>query len=327
MDRLFQTSLYDWLTDRSITVKKIRHILLDVEDDKDRQTFITEVATVAIDTGAQITLLSVLDTPPEDQEKCAESSDLQQWMKQDRLEQIQAISTEFGKKGIRVSTKQSSGKPYLEIIREALRGGYDLLMKPADSEIGVKNMLFGGTDMQLFRLCPCPVWIFKPTSNTELRKIMIAVDLLADDQEKSALADKVLQWGKYVADLVEAELHVVHIWDLYGEMTLRGRSVLTDTVDKLVQDEEQKHRQWLIDALTRNGLKQEAVQIHFHKGEAKKLIPKIANTMETDLLVMGTVGRTGIPGLFMGNTADSVLRQVSCSVLAIKPEGFLTPVI
>ncbi|HOO52306.1 MAG TPA: universal stress protein [Alphaproteobacteria bacterium] len=43
-------------------------------------------------------------------------------------------------------------------------------------------------------------------------------------------------------------------------------------------------------------------------------------------MVMGTVGRTGIPGFFIGNTADSVLRQVGCSVLAIKPKGFSTPV-
>lgn len=307
-------------------MKKIRHILLDVEDNRDRQTFIAEVATVAIDAGAQVTLLSVLDTPPEDQEKHAESSDLQQWMKEDSLEQMQAISTEFDKKGIQVSTKQSSGKPYLEIIREVLRGGYDLLMKPAKSEVGVKNMLFGGTDMQLFRLCPCPVWVFKPTSNTELRKIMIAVDLLAYDQEKSALADKVMQWGKHVAGLVDAELHVVHIWNLYGEAKLRGRTVLADMVDGLVQAEEQNRRQWLNEALAKNGLELNETQIHLYKGEAKKLIPEIANSVGTDLLVMGTVGRTGIPGFFMGNTADSVLRQVNCSVLAIKPEGFLTPV-
>ena len=41
---------------------------------------------------------------------------------------------------------------------------------------------------------------------------------------------------------------------------------------------------------------------------------------------MGTVGRTGIPGLFIGNTAETVLRQVHCSVLTVKPEGFETPV-
>lgn len=97
-------------------------------------------------------------------------------MKEDCLEQMQAIATEFDNNGIQVSTRQSSGKPYLEIIQEVLKGGYDRLMKPAESKVGIKNMLFGGTDMQLFRLCPCPVWVFKPSSNAELRKIMMAVD-------------------------------------------------------------------------------------------------------------------------------------------------------
>jgi nucleotide-binding universal stress UspA family protein len=228
--------------------------------------------------------------------------------------------------GVPVTIKQSSGKLYLEIIREALRGNHDVIMKPAESEPALKTLLFGSSDMQLFRLCPCPVWAFKPTTHTTLRSIMVAVDLLAHDEEKSALADKVLQWGKQVADLLESELHVVHVWDLYGETTLRGRSVSAYTVDKLLQDTEKRHRQWLDEALARNGLDQAKVHIHFHKGESKQLIPEIANRSKTDLLVMGTVGRTGIPGFFIGNTADAILRQVDCSVLTIKPEGFITPV-
>ena len=41
---------------------------------------------------------------------------------------------------------------------------------------------------------------------------------------------------------------------------------------------------------------------------------------------MGTVVRTGIDGLFIGSTAAKVLRQVDCSVLTVKPDGFKTPV-
>jgi len=41
---------------------------------------------------------------------------------------------------------------------------------------------------------------------------------------------------------------------------------------------------------------------------------------------MGTVGRTGIPGLIMGNTAESILNNIGCSVLAVKPPGFVSPV-
>jgi len=41
---------------------------------------------------------------------------------------------------------------------------------------------------------------------------------------------------------------------------------------------------------------------------------------------MGTVARTGIPGLIIGNTAETVFSQVSCSILTIKPAGFKSPV-
>ena len=40
---------------------------------------------------------------------------------------------------------------------------------------------------------------------------------------------------------------------------------------------------------------------------------------------MGTLARTGISGLVMGNTAERLLPLLPCSVLAIKPEGFECP--
>ena len=55
-------------------------------------------------------------------------------------------------------------------------------------------------------------------------------------------------------------------------------------------------------------------------------MPSLARRKRVDLVVMGTVARTGVPGLFIGNTAEAILNQVQCSVLAAKPDGFVTPV-
>ena len=55
-------------------------------------------------------------------------------------------------------------------------------------------------------------------------------------------------------------------------------------------------------------------------------LPGLAESLDVDLVVMGTVGRTGLRGLIMGNTAETILRSVRCCVLAVKPEGFVTPV-
>ncbi len=41
-----------------------------------------------------------------------------------------------------------------------------------------------------------------------------------------------------------------------------------------------------------------------------------------DLIVVGTHGRTKLRYMLLGSTAERVLRELSCSVLAIKPHGF-----
>jgi nucleotide-binding universal stress UspA family protein len=61
-------------------------------------------------------------------------------------------------------------------------------------------------------------------------------------------------------------------------------------------------------------------------GAPEDVIPAFAAEQALDLLVMGTVARTGVAGFFIGNTAERVLRNLPCSVLAVKPDGFVCPV-
>ncbi len=68
-------------------------------------------------------------------------------------------------------------------------------------------------------------------------------------------------------------------------------------------------------------------QIHLVKGNPCKEISLLASKDNVDLIVMGSVARTGIPGFIIGNTAESILGQVKCSVLVVKPDGFVSPVV
>ncbi len=69
-----------------------------------------------------------------------------------------------------------------------------------------------------------------------------------------------------------------------------------------------------------------APRCHTPRGQPEQLIPALARQVKADLVVMGTLGRAGIAGLLMGNTAEAILDQLTCSVLAIKPPGFVSPV-
>lgn len=308
-------------------MKNVSKILLAIDGDYDDHALLDEVMTIVQGDSASVTVLSVMEpSPRRDPDKNPAEFNLYEWASKVRLEYVDDLAASLAKLGVKVSVKHTEGTPYLQIIRESLDHEYDLVVKPARQETGLKRFLIGGSDIQLLSLCPVPVWIFQSTTNRALKKIAVAVDLQPDDREKMALAHTVLFWGRNIAASVGAELHVIHAWSLYRESALRSDPSLAGTVQQLMISKERAHRSWLRDALGQAGIASGDIHEHLVKGDAKQLISELASKLGVDLLIMGTVGRTGIPGFLIGNTADAVLREVSCSVLAIKPDNFSTPV-
>ena len=221
----------------------------------------------------------------------------------------------------------------MEIIREVLREKHDLVIMTAEGDEGLKTRLFGSTSLHLMRKCPCPVWVMKPTQGKRFARIMAAVDLDPDesDTELDALNTKIMDLATSLAALEQGELHIVHAWTMSGESLLRGglggRARLTEEqVDACVFQERQRHERKLDELLGRHALEDLKHQVHLVKTDAKSLIPMLAHEEQIDLIVMGSVCRTGVAGFFIGNTAESVLQQVDCSVLTVKPDGFISPV-
>lgn len=307
-------------------MKEISAILLVIDGDHNGEALLTEVLSIATEGQSRVTILSITEQAAGESESNVAVSNLRNWEAKVRSMQLESLCFELSAKGLQVDVQYATGKPYLEVIRCTLSGEYDIVVKPAKRSSGIGRLLLGGTDIQLLSLCPLPVWIFQPKTSQSLRKVAVALDLQPDDSERQALARKVLIWGSRIAHSIGAELHVIHAWSIYREDSLRAGFAQSNVVDALSASKEQLHRNWLEDALQQVDLGNAVVHDHLVKGEARKLIPDVVEEFEIDLLAMGTVGRTGIPGFFIGNTADSVLRNVTASVLAIKPDSFSTPV-
>ncbi len=213
-------------------------------------------------------------------------------------------------------------------------------MIKAPENPGWLDRLFGSDDLHLLRKCPCPVWMIKPRLPGKFGCIVAAVDVddsyPAEEVEgRRALNRQVMEMATSLALSEFAELHVVHAWEAIGEGAMRSGFMRTeeDKVEAYVQQVEHHHEENL-DALIRETtgrLGPEATgylkpRAHLMKGWARKEIPAMIRELGADLVVMGSVARTGISGLLMGNTAEMILTQIDCSVLAAKPWGFVSPV-
>ena len=240
---------------------------------------------------------------------------------------------------IEIQTKVLIGIPFFEVIREVLRNGRDLVIKAAESG-ELLDRVFGSDDMHLLRKCPCPVWLVKSKSPKAYHRILAAVDV--DDcypseelNTRHLLNLQILEMASSLALSESAELHIVHAWEAIGEGAMRS-AVMTRTEEEIIAYVEEVRQQYkqklnvLIDGIN-SKLGQDVLeylnpQTHLMKGSPRKDIPVLAQDIEADLVIMGTVARTGIPGFFMGNTAETILNRLDCSVLAIKPPAFVTPI-
>ena len=241
---------------------------------------------------------------------------------------------------IKIETKVLIGTPFLEIIREVLRNAHDLMIKCPES-LDWLDRLFSSDDKHLLRKCPCPVWMVRPQTGESFDHILAAVDV--DDsyptkelKTRQTLNETVIELASSLAVSEFAQLHVAHAWEAIGESALRHSAFMQrpeNEVNAYVDNTHRHHTQllnMLINEVSAKLGKDSAdyikPQLHMPKGSARKVIPELAKELQVDCIVMGTVARTGVPGLFMGNTAESILDQLECSVLAIKPPGFVTPV-
>lgn len=253
--------------------------------------------------------------------------DLQDLILGDRTQRLrQFVDMTGGTAKAKVEVK--TGKPAVEIIRHVLRYGCDLVIVGEHGPSRERAPGVSSGVMQLLRKCPVPVWALRNTQ-AKMGRILALVDPDPSDPIRDGLNDLVLELATSMVQLADGELHVAHAWELPGEATLRSSEYvgLPETeIDLIVQAAHDLHREQLAKLTVRCGIEDLGGRLHLLQGEPGVVLSDLAKRLKANLIVMGTVGRAGLSGLITGNTAETVLRSVECSVLAVKPRGFRSPI-
>ena len=218
------------------------------------------------------------------------------------------------------------GVPFITIIKHVQKHRFDLVIKSAEGKGGLKEKIFGTTSLHLMRKCPCPTWILKPGRIRGYKKILAAVDPVDLDPVKESLNRKIMELATSMAEIEQAELYVIHIWQFLEESMLVNRVGLDRQEVKALVKQEKALHQKALDSLLLNHPTQAPRISRLFRGNPGEVIPKYAEECGMDLLVMGTLSRHGVAGLLIGNTAEQVIQNVNSAVLTIKPEGFVTPI-
>ncbi len=316
-------------------MKRFTNILLVCDEGSLHESLIERAVWLAKANGARITLVDVVESAPGELASLfssfsgAGAQDVEHEVIEFHRARLADIAEPIKAEGIQTAEVVLQGNPFIEIIRKVLRDEHDLVMKGAAGASEGRSLFFASTDMHVLRKCPCPVWIMKNSPDRRNARILAAVDPDPANEQKVGLNTLVMELATSLTEIDKSELHIMNTWRLEEEAALRNSAfakVPKARIDKLVEEQEQKCQQNLSQLLFRYPDAPGKHEVHLEKGAAREIIPEFAEQNKVDLIVMGTVGRTGVSGLIIGNTAEAILNQVECSVLAVKPPGFETPV-
>jgi universal stress protein E len=209
-------------------VKPFANILCVLVPGETCTAAVERAVTLAENNQASLTVIDVIDHIESDIElpkgKLA-AADVQSTMARIRTQELQSLVDPYRER-LEIRLDVLNGTPFLEIIREVLRGGFDLVIKVAEKQEWTVRM-FGSDDLHLLRQCPCPVWLIKPSAPKSYRRIVAAVDVddvypQDDLQTRRALNGQILERAGSLALADFAELHVVTAWEAAGEGVMRG---------------------------------------------------------------------------------------------------------
>ncbi len=320
-------------------MRRFKKILLVLDPKSKEKSVLIRAVQLSQVNKAELKVVSIIEGPPpkiefatpsELEQLIAEKNRLIEKVNIERKKDIKKLIYPFVSDGIKIHSEILNGKPFIEIIKQVLLFDFDLIIKNAEGKMGFMSSIFGSEDIHLMRKCPCPVWLIKPNQTKRFKRILAAVDInpfLVNNQQDE-LNKKIIELSISLAKKDNSELHILHVWSYLNESIFKENlnEESQSKHESLAKWEMEKRKEELEKLLSQYSLEGIKFNLHMLKGDPKKQIPKFSENFKVELLIMGTLGRTGVPGLFIGNTAETVLNNVKCSLLTLKPNGFISPV-
>lgn len=208
----------------------------------------------------------------------------------------------------------------LGIIHAARKEGIDLIVMGTRGRTGLKHALLGSVAERVVQLAPCPVLtvrqpadVLKPisasTPTPNIRRVLCPIDFSEHGQEAIAHAEEL---GRRLgAELVLA--HVVppiHFPAAYTAFPVTPTSIEAD-IERLSEE----RLETLAEGVRDRGVR---CRIAVGSGTPSVRIVEMVGEEGIDLIVLSTQGRTGLPHVLLGSTAERVVRTSPCPVLTVK---------
>lgn len=253
--------------------------------------------------GAELTLLHVVD---EDQP--AHLVALEQTEGRKILEeQIEAVAE---LRGLQCRALIATGVVHDAIIRTAGTVSADVIVMGTHRKQVLRDIFVGTTIERVIRTGNWPVLMVNADVGDPYANVLAAVDL------SDASADAV-RAARSLGFLDQVSLTVVHAFDAAAKPKMVLADVEEDRIGAYVEQERQRATTELQTFMTSLSIDNATWSPYVAEGEAMSVISRAVESIQPDLLIIGTHGRSAVAKLLLGSVAEQVLRVLTTDVLAV----------
>lgn len=235
--------------------------------------------------------------------------------REDYSDLLARLRVEQDAKGIRCSVTQDWHHNATDTIcRAVAREGCDLVVKQHRPDNPLRKALLTPDDWKLLRYCPAPVLMVKNSDSWIKGAVVAAVDVGNHDDQHHVLHDTIVSHAADIVEMIGGDLHLV---SAHPAPMLSAADPAFQLKDSIAAEYRARAEPYV----KLYGI--DAQHLHIDEGPADTLVPQVANRIGASVTIIGTVGRKGIAGALIGNTAEVVLDQVNSDILVLKPEDTL----
>jgi universal stress protein E len=238
-----------------------------------------------------------------------------------RLEQL---AEPLARSGLDVTIDARWDYPLHEsIVRKAVDCAADIVIKDTHYHSALRRSIFSNTDWSLIRACAATLWLVKPRPPGQRPSFIAAVDPLHQRDKPADLDNRILGTAIELATTLGGEVHAFHAVDVSAALAVSADSMampIALPVNEYADAMRADHGEAVARLCRAHGIPPE--RTHVQQGSTRELLMALTDQLRTDAVIMGAISRSGLKGLFLGNTAEDVLDRLHCDLIIVKPDGF-----
>jgi universal stress protein E len=310
-------------------VKTARRILVGVGDLNARtQPAVRKAAVLAEAFGAELALFHAMSLPVAAAPQVYRAGGLRAFgreLHRSHVERLERIATTLRHARLDVQVAADWDYPVHEaLVRQARRIGADLVVARAHAGPRLAPWLLHLTDWELLRTCPQPVLIVKSNRAWQKPRVLAAIDPVHAFAKPAGLDAEILKAAQQVCRALDGTLHAMHAYVPVHERHPQMIGVSAHILARIARASEARAR--LAFERELRGSRIAPTRRHLRWGHPTEAIPRTARALRAGIVVMGAVSRSGLRRIVIGNTAERILGDLTCDVLVVKPQRFVTGV-